>query len=390
MMSVTATARAIRRSLPLGDRVAVGAVVVLLLLLVMSSSGGDSASADRSLDFGAVWLLAVAAGLAVAGRRFSATAAIGNLAVTLVWYQIGYASSLVNVPYLVAFYLLGASGDRRRQLVVGGLAVVLSGTAILSTDEPAVTAAAAIGWTVVPILLGELAYNRRALLDELGARAERAEQEHEREARRRVMQSRLEIARDLHDVLAHTVSVMTVQAGVAQDAMARDPAAAEAALRTIRDAGRGAAAEVQALIAVLRSGAESPDTAPAPTLERVVDLVEAARGAGIGVCLDLDVSGGVSDVVQLTAYRVVQESLTNVVRHSSARSAVVSIRRSGHDLRVEVHDDGQSYGPAVEGFGLRGMRERVEALGGELSAGPGPAGGWRVTARLPDRPGNGR
>jgi signal transduction histidine kinase len=338
------------------------------------------------VDFGAVWLLAVAGGLAAAGRRFPVTAAAGNLAVTMVWYRIGYASSLVNVPYLVAFYLLGASGDRRKQLVVGCLAVVLSGAAIVTSEESAATAASAIGWTVAPMLLGELAYNRRALLDELAARADRAEGDREREAQRRVAQSRLDIARDLHDVLSHTVSVMTVQAGAAQDAIARDPAAAEAALRTIRDAGRGAAAEVQALIAVLRSEAEPPGTAPAPTLERVADLADAARGAGIAVRLDLDVSGGVSDVVQLTAYRVVQESLTNIVRHSSARSAVVSIRRTASDLRVEVHDDGQISGPVTEGFGLRGMRERVAALGGSLSVGPDSCGGWRVSANLPDQP----
>lgn len=382
-MAVTDGTTALRRRLPVGDRVALGAVIALLVVLVLGSTGSGSETADRSMDFGAVWLLAVAAGFAVAGRRAPATGALGNLAVAMVWYQVGYTSALVNVPYLVAFYLLGDSGDRRRQLLVGGLALAATGAGVVTSDEPASAAAVAMGWTIVPILFGELTFNRRALLDELAVRAARAEAERDLEAERRVARARLEIARDLHDVLAHTVSVMTVQAAAGHDAIGRDPTAAEAALRTVSEAGRRATAEVQALVTVLRSDAGAVDTHPSPGLAQVPELVEAARGAGIHVALDLAVDGDVPEVAQLTAYRIVQESLTNVVRHASARSAVVTIRGGDAGLAVDVHDDGVGEAPEGEGYGLRGMRERVSSLSGSLSAGPDPAGGWRVTAHLP-------
>lgn len=149
----------------------------------------------------------------------------------------------------------------------------------------------------------------------------------EAEAARRVAQTRLEIARDLHDVLARTVSVMTVQAGVAKDALARRAVGAEAAIDTIRSAGSEARSEIQALLAVLRDGAAPAAIAPAPRLDRLADLAAATRAAGVDVDLRVDSScATVSDVAALTAFPVVQESLTNVVRHAGAASATVGLR----------------------------------------------------------------
>jgi len=389
-VGVTDATAALRRRLPVGDRVAIGAITVLLVVLLLGSTGSGSESGDRAFDFGAVWLLALGTGFAVMARRAPATGALGTLAVTVAWYSIGYSTSFVNLPHLVAFYLLGVSGDRRKQLLVGGLAVAVTGVATLAAGEPSSSVAGAVGWTIVPILFGELAFNRRALLDELADRAARAEAERDREAERRVARARLEIARDLHDVLAHTVSVMTLHAGVGRDALPRDPEAAAVALDTIRQAGRRAMDEVRALVAVLRSDADAPDTAPAPGLDRIGELVDAARATGLEVDCDVAGDGDVPEVVQLTAYRIVQESLTNVVRHARAGRVAVHVRTRGDGLVVEVRDDGVGGGRPGEGFGLQGMRERVGSLGGTLRAGPAEDGGWQVVAHLPLRRGGDR
>lgn len=374
------------------DRLAFGAVVVLLGALAVSGDGGPG---DRGIDFGAIWLLALATGLAVLGRRLPATAALANWAITVVWHQAGYGSAVVTVPYLVAFYLLGASGDRVRELLVGGLAVVGSSVAILATsDESTGAAASAVGWTLAALLLGELAHHRRMLLEEYAERARRAEADAEREAEERIARNQLEIARDLHDVLAHTVAVMTVQAAAGREALDRGERDETAgALDAIRHAGREATGEVRALISILRDGSTPPATAPAPGLDRIPALAEAARAAGVEVDVTVEAVGA-SEVAGLTAYRVVQESLTNVVRHSCARRARVAVRRRGPDLVVAVDDDGTGPAgavpeagadarPAREGLGLRGMRERVEALGGTVRAGRQAGGGWRVEALVP-------
>ncbi len=179
---------------------------------------------------------------------------------------------------------------------------------------------------------------------------------------------------------------MTVQAGVGQDELARGSGGAAAALGAIREAGREAMEEIQALVAVLRDGTDPASTAPAPRLDRLAELVATTRAAGVDVDLTVDVPPGVvSDVVALTAYRVVQESLTNVARHAGARHATVAVGVEGGTLVVDVHDDGQAAPAAAAntGFGLRGMRERVESVGGRLDAGPDPSRGWRVRARIP-------
>lgn len=374
-----------RRGVPVGDRLALAFAVGLLVVQALGNNEGATGVEPRGFDAGAALLLAGAVGLVVGARRAPGVCALGALAVTVAWYQSGYTSGLINVPCLLAFYQVGLTGDRRRQLLVGGVTVAAMLVAMLAAGDESVTSvAAAVGWTMAAILFGEATHNRRALMAEYEARALRAEAERDTEAERRVAQARLEIARDLHDVLAHTVSVMTVQAGVGQDAIVRGSDGAAAALGTIRAAGREAMEEIQALVAVLRNGTD-PDTAPAPRLDRVQDLVAATEAAGVKVDLAVDVAPGVvTDVAQLTAYRVVQESLTNVVRHARAGNVAIAVRVEGNDLAVDVADDGvASAHAATPGFGIRGMSERVESVGGHLDAGPQPAGGWRVRARIP-------
>jgi signal transduction histidine kinase len=373
------------RSLPLADR-AVFVVVGALVVLASLASRPEGSATGRSMDVIAVALLAAGLGFAALATRAAATGALGTLVVIMVWYGLGYRSGLINLPFLIAFYLLGATGDRVRQLAVGSLAVVLSLIGMLAAgNESASSAAAAIGWILAAILFGQLTHDRRALIAELEGRAAKAEADRDREAERRVAEARLAIARDVHDVLAHTVSLMTVQAGVAQDALEHGRDGADKALGTIRSAGRDALGEIRALVSMLREGSASPDNAPVPGLDRLEELALATSAAGVPVDIAVELpTGELSELVELTAYRVVQEGLTNVVRHARARRATVTVRRCDHDLLVSVRDDGAGKrGVDGSGFGLRGMRERVQSMGGSFAAGRAPEGGWLVEARIP-------
>jgi signal transduction histidine kinase len=275
--------RGLLRSLPLADR-AVFVVVGALVVIASLASRPEGSATGRGLDVIAVALLAAGVGFAALAARAAAMGALGSLVVIMVWYGLGYRSGLINLPFLIAFYLLGATGDRVRQLAVGGLAVALSLIGMLAAgNESASSAAAAIGWILAAILFGQVTHDRRALIAELEDRAARAEADRDREAERRVAESRLAIARDVHDVLAHTVSLMTVQAGVAQDALEHGRDGADKALQTIRSAGRDALGEIRALVSMLREGSASPDNAPVPGLDRLEELALATSAAGVPV-----------------------------------------------------------------------------------------------------------
>lgn len=208
-------------------------------------------------------------------------------------------------------------------------------------------------------------------------------EQREREREQRAVQQRLALARELHDVLAHSISVIRVQAGVALHLMDADPSRVRPALEAITAASDDGMRELRAAVGTLRRAEGGAPLAPTPGLARVDDLVRAARGSTLGVTLER--TGTVRDLspdVELAAYRVVQESLTNTVRHATAAHARVRLAYGDAALLVEVCDDGRADATAVEGNGLRGMRERVQALAGSLEAAP-TADGFRVRARLP-------
>jgi signal transduction histidine kinase len=336
-------------------------------------------------DFGAVVFLVVATMLAVLARRSPVIGALGSLGVTVLWYQAGYAGGLINVPYLVSFYFLGASGSRRSQLLVCGFSVMLIAAAMTVAEEAFASIAIAVGSTVTAVVLGELSFSRRQLLAEYERRAVAAEVERELEAERREAQVRAEIARDLHDVLAHTVSVMTVQAAAAQDALERGSGGVEDALRVIRTAGLTARSEIAALLSVTRAEGASSGRSPAPRLGDLVDLTRTAASLGLEVDLRLDVPRGVvSDAVELTAFRVVQEALTNVARHATTKTVSIQVGIDGGGLALQVRNPGPPVlRPSGVGLGLPGMKERVESLNGRFRAGPVSEGGWQVSAWLP-------
>jgi signal transduction histidine kinase len=221
-------------------------------------------------------------------------------------------------------------------------------------------------------------------------RAERAEQTREEEARRRVDAERLRIARELHDVVAHSMSMINVQAGAAAHVLEDQPEQAAEALQAIKVASREGLRELRAILNVLRQVDESEATAPAPGLDNVSSLVTAADQSGLRATASVvGPPRPVPPTVELAAYRIVQESLTNVLRHARARRATVELQYLPDAMIVRVDDDGRAPGDDFTqgtGGGITGMRERAEALGGTVRAGPKPEGGWRVEARFPTPP----
>jgi signal transduction histidine kinase len=274
------------------------------------------------------------------------------------------------------------AGDRvaARVAVIAGWVLFLWLPAALGVaGTPTVLAAFAIAaWLLVLLAAAEAVRGRQ----ERAAEARHARQE---EARRKADEERLRIARELHDVLAHNISLINVQSGVALHLMDERPEQARIALEAINQASADALREVRSVLNVLRGSQEEPPRAPTAGLERVDELVSRAAAAGVGV--SLEVQGDRRPLpasIDLAAFRIVQESLTNIVRHAEAGSAKVQLSYGDVDLTVQIEDDGRGLvAQAGDGSGIAGMRDRATALGGELEAGPQPTGGFRVRARLP-------
>jgi signal transduction histidine kinase len=204
-----------------------------------------------------------------------------------------------------------------------------------------------------------------------------------RQTERAVAEERLRIARELHDIVAHSMSVIAVKAGIGNHVAEQRPAEAREALRVIEATSRGSLTEMRHLLGVLRSEVDSPELAPAPSPAGIPALVERARSAGVTVSLSLDDTDGLPEGVGLSVYRIVQEALTNVVRHAAPAHCAVTMAVAEDEVRVEVVDDGKRVTLHGSGHGLIGMRERVAVFGGTFEAGPRAEGGWAVSAVLP-------
>ena len=302
----------------------------------------------------------------------------------------------VPFPSMVAGYCV-ALGSSRRTTVLTGLAlippvvfaIVYFGheTSQLLSEIPK-----NLAFVGAPLLLGSAQRERRTALAALVERAETAERTRDEEARRRVGEERLRIARDVHDVVAHAMVAINVQAGVGAHLLDRDPEQARTTLQDIKRVSGEALADLRATLGALRSP-DDDDTAPVlPTLglgEELDDLGASLRSAGVDVELDLDPdTAAVPAAVAATGYRIVQEALTNVVRHAHGSRARVTVAREADHVVIDVTDDGGSDAvgagaPEGSGHGVPGMRERALAVGGTLEAGPRDGGGWRVRATLP-------
>jgi signal transduction histidine kinase len=285
----------------------------------------------------------------------------------------------------VQLYTVALLGDRLRSLIVGALTAIVVIAAIVAIDGSVDVQSIAIRVPLVfaTLALGDTVRSRRALRAADRERAEREAREREDEARRRQAEERLRIARELHDTLAHSLVAINVRAGVALDLP--DSEDALAALEDVKQASATALRDLRATLSLLRSQGDVAPTTPASDLEALPGLLDHARSAGLRTDLDVQMNGArVPSAVGGAAYRIVQEALTNVLRHANASSARVAVWTTAKSLDIEITDDGQSGDLDVNpGLGLRGMTERATAIGGRINAGPSASGGWRVHAVLP-------
>jgi signal transduction histidine kinase len=328
-------------------------------------------------------------------RRAPLRSLVAVVALTMVFWVADYPSNF-EVFSLLSVYAATAHGgpDRRRVWIVAGTVVALLTTVgflgVIYPDEDlppaAVFAIAAIHLTAAAV--GEVVHDRRRRMALLEERAVRAEAERELLAREAVLAERGRIARDLHDIVAHAMSMMVVQAGAAERVVDAQPDRARQALGDIQSTGRAALGEMRRMVGVLRDGAD-PELAPQPTMDDLGTVVQHCNEAGVPT--ELVVDGEPirrTPGIEMTGYRVVQEALTNVVKHAGrpAHAAVRITHRPDH-VGLEVVDDGR--GTTIDllatstGHGLVGMRERVEMYQGSFHAGPRPGGGFRVAATIP-------
>jgi signal transduction histidine kinase len=351
---------------------------------VVGSVGAASEQpAARPLDATAWGLLLVAAGALLARRRHPVAVLAVTAAATVAWLAASYPYGPVFLPLSVAVYTLATATPRERlPALTGGVLVVLVAVVAAGVGDGRVwrweevrdVLLAWLALLLVPLWVGVVARARR------GRAAE--------EASRRADDERLRVARELHDVVSHSIAMINFRAGVALHVLDRRPEQAREALVAIRHASAGAMQELRATVGVLRQpGGGDRSRAAVPGLARLDELVAGVARAGPPVRVVVDGEPAeLPPAVDLAAYRVVQESLTNVVRHAGPARATVRLAYGPADLVVEVSDDGAAPPDAARpggGHGIAGMRERVAALGGELRAGPRSQGGFQVRARLP-------
>jgi signal transduction histidine kinase len=379
--------RSLYRSL---DPVRVDAVFAAVLLLagVLAALFGE----DKARGAQLICMVGVTVPVAFRRRRPIAAALTMALALLLATALGGAPTQATGIVALIALvsgaYMLGAR-TQGRVLAAGTIALIVA-LAVDAIVEESQTVSALLFFTFfvvgLPVAAGQATRSRAQLADELADRAVALERAREGEAQAAVQEERARIARELHDVVAHDVSVMVVQAAAAKRIVEREPDRAEEAIVSIEGTGREALAEMRRLLGVLRRGDEDLALAPQPSLSRVDALLARTRAAGLDVALER--SGDDAPLpagVDLAAYRVVQEALANVVRHAGAEHATVRLTYDPRAVVVEVVDDGRgaANGGGKPGHGLIGLRERVDLYGGDFEAGPRAEGGFGVRARLP-------
>lgn len=358
------------------ERAVDGLVAAAFFALSSSLAVALSESPQQLLLFG---LVAFAHLLPLSFRRSRpARVLVGMAAVGVVSVPLGVPVVVLGPGILVAVFTLGARCDPKRAQRLLGPAAVVMAAIILANGMDLGTLATNLVAFGFAWWLGDRA--RAADVDAARQRAAAVEA-----TRRAAADERARIARELHDVVAHALSVITVQAGTGRFVIDESVETAKASLVHIEETSRGALQEMRRLLTVLRADEEPGDLSPAPSLDDVAALVAGTRYLGVRV--ELRVEGERRDLpagVDLCAYRIVQEALTNVGRHAKARSALVIVRYEDEAVAVEVVDDGiGAVGPVEAGHGLTGMRERAVLYGGDFDAGAVPGGGYRVRALIP-------
>jgi signal transduction histidine kinase len=370
-------------------------VTTALYLVLLSPAMFVSALHKHVSAETAAALLITAAVPLLFRSRWPLGAVVGTSAVTVAAMPLDRVPSIPPIACAIALYSFAKRSDRPTTLRVGTVTAVTM-TALALILRPGMDVLAEnlgfIAWVGLAVAVGDAARSRRELLASAMERAEHAERTKEEEARRRVTEERMRIARELHDVVAHHITLVNAQAGVAHHLMKTDPSHAYEALERIRDTSRSALDELRATVGLLRAGDETAaPREPVPGLADLDALVDSFHHAGLNVVMD----GPGADagrrpmpaLTGLTAYRIVQEALTNTHKHAGMSALVrVRVEFASAVVRIRVDDDG-GRGPARSGMGtghgMIGMQERVKAVGGSFAAGPRPGGGFRVEAELP-------
>ncbi|MEU1406178.1 histidine kinase [Streptomyces sp. NPDC005728] len=394
-MSTLERARCGLRAHPLALDAAIAAGVLVCMVagsFVVPRGENGVTWGVRTPDPLSLVLMTLGAAALVFRRRASKTVLAVTGTVSVIEFFTGDPRAPVAMSAVVALYTVASRTDRTTTWRIGLLTMtVLTAAAMLGGSLPwyAQENLGVLAWTGIGATAGDAVRSRRAVVQAIRERAERAERTREEEARRRVAEERLRIARDLHDVVAHHIALVNVQAGVAAHVMDKRPDQAKEALAHVREASRSALDELRATVGLLRqTGDPEAPTEPAPGLSRLQDLVGTFRNAGFLVeVARADHGTDLPAAVDLAAYRIVQEALTNVQKHAGTDAkAEVSVVRIGPNVEVTVLDDGAGADAepgAGGGHGLLGMRERVTAVGGTLTTGPRYGGGFRVHAILP-------
>ncbi len=375
------------RTAPHGTRNDTILAAVLAAVAVGLATSTDSGRSPDALG----WTLLLAAHVPVVWRRRRPLLVLAATAALVLPYHALDNNHHAAAPVAVtALYTVAVTGRPLRTILTGVTVLTVVVTVMLMIDtHQAVEQLRISGW-VIAVLFGgvDVRYYRRYVAA-IVERAESAERTREEEARRRVAEERLRIARDLHDLLAHSITLIGVQTSVAAHVLAADPErldreAVARALDDIAETCRGARGELRTTLEVLRGTDDGDPRGPLPGLDGLPDLVAAATLAGARVEQSVRV-GQAPPAVGAAAYRIVQEALTNAVRHAGPGPAVrVDLHETGGALHVSVTDDGTGPVPGgVPGYGLAGMRERVRSVGGTLDAGPRTGGGFAVRAALP-------
>ncbi len=365
------------------------AFAVVMALLTVLASLGESHPTRGQLSAGqhvpvapaAAYLLVAGSALVLIWRRRRPVLVLAvSLAGVLAYTCLGYFDGAALLNPVVALYAVAVAVPTVRAVILAAVTMVALMAASAVFDPLGATGggfALIPGEVVAALLLGLWVASRRAY-----ARRESSEQ-----ARRAVDAERLRIARELHDVVAHTMATINVQAGVAGHVIAEQPEQAAQALEAIKQASKEGLRELRGILNVLRQADEPDANSPAPGLHQLPALVETTTRAGLATTVILHGDPRpLPPTVDLAAYRIIQESLTNALRYAGPTAATVSLAYTTDQLEIEVLDNGRGLaGAAPQGsaHGILGMRERTAAVGGDLEAGPGPAGGFRVHASLP-------
>jgi signal transduction histidine kinase len=366
--------------------------VTVAAALGVHLAGLDDIPANRAPDALSVLLVVAATAPLVVRRRFPLTVLAACLAGVLALAAGRYAVGAAPLGSIIAFYTVAAVGSRRTARL--GVVVLVLGLVLLAALRPIDLSAEGVlvncallvgGW-----VLGTGTRERRALHEARVLEAERRVELERERGSRAAAEERLRITRELHDVLGHAMSVMVVQAGVAEHLLDRQPSQAREAIARIGHTGRSSLREMRRLLHSTRDTADASGVRPQPGLADLPSLVAQVEAAGLPV--ELRAAGSTEDAspgVELAVYRLVQEALTNTLKHAGPARARVSLSHPDGAVEVEVVDDGYGPGPAGAGgdtgggHGLIGMRERVAVYAGELATGAAPDGGFRVWARFP-------